>query len=187
MVPILQSTGHTCALQRLVSAVCGHALPPAAGWRAARERRCEPTAHDFVHAVHVPHGANWQSCGHACRLHVRPSFLCGHARPPRCGAVSERLRDCEPTPHDLVHVVHAPQEATTQLRGQACLLHWRVSAECGQASPPLRGWISVRSRDWNPVPHDLVHEVQAFQDFTMQSLAHACELHGRVSARYGHT
>ena len=46
-----------------------------------------------------------------------------------------------------------------QSTGQLCVLHARVSALCGHALPPLRGWVSVRERRCEPVPHDLVHAV----------------------------
>jgi hypothetical protein len=62
----------------------------------------------------------------------------------------------------LVHVVYAPQPRVTQLRGQLCELQSRVSALCGQASPPLSGCVFERERDCEPVPHDFVHVVQAF-------------------------
>ena len=40
----------------------------------------------------------------------------------------ERERDCEPVPHDLVHVVQALKARVTQSAGQACVLQVRVSA-----------------------------------------------------------
>ena len=46
---------------------------------------------------------------------------------------------------------------TPQLTGHAWLLQVRVSAECGQATPPALGCTLGRVRFCEPVPHDLVH------------------------------
>jgi len=48
--------------------------------------------------------------------------------PPNLGSVCERLRCCEPVPHDLVHVDQLLNLPTAQSTGQLCLLHVRVSA-----------------------------------------------------------
>ena len=73
-----------------------------------------------------------QSTGQQCELHTRVSALCGHAAPPNVGSVVPRVRVCEPPPHDLVHVLHAPNEAsTTQSTAHACALQVRCSARYG--------------------------------------------------------
>jgi hypothetical protein len=41
--------------------------------------------------------------------------------------------------------------------------------------------VTLRERDCVPVPHDLVHVVQALNCDTTQCEAHACVLQGRVS------
>ena len=86
----------------------------------------------------------------------------------------------------MVHVVQAVKLPTWQSTAHACALHERVSAVCGQALPPTVGCTCVRERDCAPVPHDLVHVVQAPKVATWQSAGHVCALHARVSAECGH-
>jgi hypothetical protein len=72
-----------------------------------------------------------------------------------------RLRDCEPVPHDLVQVDQLLAKASyTQSSAHAWLLQLRASEACGHASPPSVGAARVRLRDCEPLPHDLVQEVQ---------------------------
>ena len=92
-------------------------------------------------------------------MQARVSELCGQAVPPATGCETERVRDCEPVPHVLVHVVQAWKPLTTQLRAQACWLHARVSSVCAQLLPPKRGCVQARLRFCEPPPHDLVHVV----------------------------
>jgi hypothetical protein len=56
----------------------------------------------------------------------------------------ERERDCEPVPHDLVHLVQALKARTVQWIGHGPWLHGRVSVTCGQATPPKRGSVWLR-------------------------------------------
>ena len=94
-----------------------------------RLRDCEPAPHDLVHVDQPPLKAtNTQSTGHAWLLQARVSAECGHAAPPALGPVCARLRDCEPVPHDLVHVDHAPKASLVQSAEHVCALHARVSA-----------------------------------------------------------
>jgi hypothetical protein len=51
----------------------------------------------------------------------------------------ERERDCEPVPHDLVHVVQALKALATQWIGHGPWLHGLVSAPCGHFLPPFSG------------------------------------------------
>ena len=51
--------------------------------------------------------------------------------PPKVGAVKERLRFCEPVPHDLVQVDQAEKAPTLPSVAQACWLQLRVSARYG--------------------------------------------------------
>ena len=138
-----------------------------------RERDCAPVPHDLVHVVQAPKVATWQSAGHACALHSRVSAECGQALPPKKGIVVLRERFCMPRPHDFVQGDHASNVSTAQSMGQLCALHERVSAVCGQALPPTVGCTCVRERDCAPVPHDLVHVVQAPKVATWQSTGHA--------------
>ena len=152
-----------------------------------RERDCAPVPHDLVHVVHALKLDTTQCEAQACVLHARVSPECGQATPPFTGCATVRERDCEPLPHDLVHVVHALKLATWQLTGHACALQRRVSAACGHALPPYLGCVCVRERDCAPVPQDLVHDVHAPNAPCWQSAAQACVLQSRVSARYGQT
>ena len=114
-----QSAGHVCALHARVSAECGHAAPPFTGAAFVRERLCAPAPHDLVHVVHTLKLPSTQSTGQPCALQLRVSAECGHTTPPQRGCVVARDRDCIPVPHDLVHVVHAPNAVCVQSCG-----HW---------------------------------------------------------------
>ena len=107
-----QSVGQAWPLQERASCACGQALPPSTGAAMARLRFCEPVPHDVLHAVQAENVPMTQSAAHGCALQPRVSAACGHALPPFCGAVVERLRVCEPPPHDLVHVDQAPNVAS---------------------------------------------------------------------------
>jgi hypothetical protein len=174
-------------LQLRVSALCGQAAPPFSGATLVRERLWAPVPHDLVHAVQAPNEVTMQFAAQASSLQLRVSALCGQALPPAAGCVMVRERLWLPVPHDLVHVVHAPNAGTTQSMGHMCELHMRVSALCGQAAPPTSGCVCERERLWLPVPHDLVQVVQAPKLPGTQSSGHAWALQLRVSARYGHT
>jgi len=127
-----------------------------------RERDCVPVPHDLVHGVQALKARTVQWIGHGPWLQACVSALCGQAAPPLRGCTTMRERRCEPRPHDFVHVLQAPKLPTLQSTAQVCLLQSRVSALCGQASPPLSGCVFERERDCEPVPHDFVHVVQAF-------------------------
>jgi hypothetical protein len=176
-----QFTAHGAALQVRVSAECGHALPPNVGATVARLRFCEPAPHDLEQVDHAPKPATEQSVAQAAALQVRVSAECGHALPPNVGSTVARLRFCEPTPHDLVQVDHAPKPATEQSVAQAAALQARVSAECGHALPPNVGSTVARLRCCEPTPHDLVQSDQKPKSATEQSTAHANVLHARAS------
>jgi hypothetical protein len=183
-----QFTAQQCMLQLRASVSCGQALPPAWGDPTVRSRYCEPLSHDAVHVVQLPQSSYVQSAGQACVLHERVSSKCGHASPPSDTAVAAlRERDCEPVPHEAVHVVQTLKAVTSQSVGQACVLHASVSSKCGHASPPFCTAVeTLRERDCEPVPHEAVHVVQALKSLTTQSFGHAWLLHARCSCRYGH-
>ena len=147
-----------------------------------RERDCVPWPHDLLHAVQRLKALTVQWIGHAPWSQARVSALCGQAAPPLVGCVSVRERRCEPAPHDVVHVVQALKAPTPQSFGQACVLHLRVSALCGQALPPKLGCLVWRSRVAAPVPQDLLHALHLFQLPVLQSIGQTCLLHARVSA-----
>jgi hypothetical protein len=88
-------------------------------------------------------------------------------------AVTERLRDCAPLPHDLVHVDQAPKAEVAQWIGHGPRLHACVSAVCGHATPPYFGATLVRLRDWKPLAHDVVQVDQPEpQEPTPQLIGH---------------
>ena len=77
-------------------------------------------------------------------------------------------------PHDLLHVDQTEGNVpTTQSTAHAALLHARVSAECGHATPPDWGSTVARLRCCEPPPHDTVHVDQALKAGTTQSTGHA--------------
>ena len=130
-VDTAQCTAHGPWEHERVSAECGHALPPLDGAEVLRLRFCEPLPHDFVHVDHAPNAPTAQSMGHACVLQRRVSAECGHALPPLDGAEVLRVRFCEPSPHDFVHVDHVPNAPTAQSVEHACALQARVSFRYG--------------------------------------------------------
>ena len=107
-----QSFEHACSLHARVSAVCGQALPPELGCVTVRLRDWLPPPHDLVQVEYGVKLKTMQFSGHAWLLHACVSAECGHTLPPNVGAVVERLRFCEPPPHDLVHVDQAPNVAS---------------------------------------------------------------------------
>ena len=76
----------------------------------------------------------------------------------------------------VVHALHLPTEQST---GQALVLQERFCAGASQALPPLRGWVKVRERDWEPVPQEAEQEAQADQAPTVQSVGHLWVLQER--------
>jgi hypothetical protein len=97
-----------------------------------RERDCEPPSHEAVHGVQALKPLCSQLTAHACVLHERVSSKCGHAWPPFCTAVETlRERDCEPVPHDAVHVVQALKPVTSQSTAQLLGLQERCSSRYG--------------------------------------------------------
>jgi hypothetical protein len=75
----------------------------------------------------------------------------------------ERLRDCAPLPHDLVHVDQAPKAEVAQWLGHG-VPHVRASCSCMvHAAPPFVGWATSRARVCVPVPHVTVQVDQGCQ------------------------
>lgn len=188
---VWQRTGHGPRLHTFVSAVCGHAAPPHTGCcNICRVRLCTPASHVLLQALHTEGKTPaLQSTAQQCVLHARVSALCGHALPPKRGAVMARVRRWTPPLHDAEHAVHAPNDApTTQSSGQSVSLHARVSDECGHAAllPPHVGCTNVRIRDCEPAPHDLEHVLQALNAPATQPVGQQLWLHARVSCACGH-
>ena len=189
--PTTQSTGHACVLHGLLSVNTGHCTPPLDAYvTMLRVRICVPLPHVAVHIVYSDHCPTTQSTGHACVLHVCVSTSAPHTSPPLAAAVTMvRVRDCEPVPHDLLHVEYAELHSdNTQSTGHACVLHVCTSVSSGQATPPcMLAVTTVRVRDCEPVPHVLLHVVyDADHWLTTQSTGQACVLQSIVSDRAGH-
>jgi hypothetical protein len=115
--------------------------------------------------VHVDQELNAdvvQWIGHGPWVHACVSAVWPQALPPFVGsAVATRLRVCEPALHDVLHAPKSPKLGMSQSVGHACALHSWVSSSCGHALPPSVGCVMVaRVRDCEPLPHDLVQEVQ---------------------------
>ena len=106
-------------------------MPPNSGATIVRTRSCVPPAHESEQAVNGVQVLMAQSTGQPCVLQVCVSVECGHAAPPALGPVCARLRDCEPVPHEAVHVDQAPKSPTTQSVAHAAVLQLRVSARYG--------------------------------------------------------
>ena len=129
-----QCTAQACVLQLRVSCWWSHGLPPVAGWVTLRLRLCVPVLQLVLHVVHAPQADSTQCPGHGCWLHALCSFRYGQAYPPKVAAVvTLRDLDCDPVPHDLVHVDHAPKDDTTQWPAQVCVLHALCSFRYGHA------------------------------------------------------
>jgi hypothetical protein len=79
-----------------------------------RLRDWKPLAHDVLQVDQPePQEPTPQLIGHAKVLHDCVSASCGHALPPNTGCTCVRERDCEPVPHDLVHVDQSPNVGWT--------------------------------------------------------------------------
>ena len=113
-------------------------MPPnSAAWRIVRDRDCVPPAHVSVQSDHFDQSESAQSIGHAAELHARLSRSAGQSVPPWSLAVStERVRFCEPPPHERVHADQSPNEETAQCTGQWLLLQGMCSLAARQATPP---------------------------------------------------
>jgi hypothetical protein len=98
----------------------------------------------------------------------------------------ERERDCEPVPHDLVHVVQALKARTVQWIGHGPCVHTTFWVAGGHVLPPWRGCWRLRVRDFSPLPHDLLHWPKAPHWPTTQSVGHVCGLQARASLSCGH-
>ena len=104
--------------------------------------------------------------------------------PPNLGSVWLRERRCEPTPHDLLHVVQAVQPRVTQFTEQACVLQRReLEALPGHWLPPCfgAGLLQVRVRVCVPEPQDLEHALYAPYADQPPSMGQCCVLQARVS------
>jgi hypothetical protein len=96
-------------------------------------------------------------------------------------AVTERLRDCAPLLHDLVHVDQAEKAEVAQWMAHACTLQTRVCVR-SHALPPLYSYsMTERERTWPPPPHDLVQVDHAVHAVSTQSTGHEALLQVRIS------
>ena len=125
-----QSPGLHCD----VCTLWGHTAPPCWGCVVLRVRVRVPSPHDVLHAPNAPQLLTWQSTGPACAVHALCSVRYGQAYPPNwAGATIDRVRFCDPVPHDLEHVDHALKPETTQCPAHGCWLQARSSFRYGHA------------------------------------------------------
>jgi hypothetical protein len=84
-----------------------------------------------VHVVHALNAVAAQWIGHGPWLHGFVSAPCGHFLPPFSGWRNLRVRLEKPAAHEVLHVLQDDHAKMTQGMAHECLLHCRVSAECG--------------------------------------------------------
>jgi hypothetical protein len=185
-VYLTQSSGHSCLLQSLASAGCGHAVPPFCGAIKVRLRDCAPVPHDLVQEDQADQSPTLQSVGQLKVLHVDSSEAVGQLVPPLTGAVSARTRFIAPPSHDAEQADHAPHSAMTQSAGHAKMLQSCASSGCGHALPPPMPAVVSRLRCREPAPHDAVQVVHAPHAETRQSTGQAVRLQSFASAGCGH-
>ena len=103
-----------------------------------RLRDCLPTPHEAEHSPQAPHHVSTQSTAHGLVLHLRVSYVFGHAMPLCSGRVTTgRVCACVPPPHDLVHWVHwVDHSPTTQSTGHGPRLHASWPMPDGHGLPP---------------------------------------------------
>jgi len=125
-------------------------------------------------ADHVDHAPTWQCTAHGWVLHVWDSDKDGHAAPPLAlRVITERVLIWEPPLHFAEHDDHDDHPLTTQLTGQAWVLHAFVWAKGGHALPPKATFtVMVRVCVWEPPLHGLVHADQDDHGPTAQCTGH---------------
>jgi len=128
---VVQSSGQAVRPHATLSLRASQSLPPLDApevW--VRARIFVPLPHDFVQSPQVDHMESSQSDGHGCVAQGLDSTMvsAGQVLPPHLASeILVRRFDDVPPPHVLVQISHEPKSDTTQLIGQACLLHWRCS------------------------------------------------------------
>ena len=82
-----------------------------------RERDCDPVLHSAVQVDQTVGSDKAQSVGHGTSLHALPLLRAPHCTPQALGAAEmERLDNCHPPPHVLLHA-SVSQGVSTQSRG----------------------------------------------------------------------
>jgi hypothetical protein len=122
VVVVMVAVGHASVLQDWLCAMSkAQATPPSEAAITERERDVIPLApHETVHGDHADQPRSTQSTGHAATPQSWLSSRGLHSTPWCCAAtLTERKRDCEPPPHEAVHVDHADQSFTTQSTAHA--------------------------------------------------------------------
>ena len=129
-----------------------------------------------------------QWIGHAPSLHALDSPSAAHITPPCSAAtITERERECTPTPHDAEHRLQAFQTLAWQSIGQGCAWHTALSSRVGQILPPYAASrFTLRRRFFTPPPHVLEQASQSPHCDTSQSTGHHFAAQVAVSSRSGH-
>lgn len=95
--------------------------------------------------------------------------------------MTERERDCEPPPHDLLHDDQAEKADVAQCTGQGPWSHAAdsCSSDSSHTAPPAAaGLVTVRVRCFVPTePHDFEQAPHGAQSEYSQSSGQACVLH----------
>lgn len=154
-----------------------------------RLRSEEPVPHVLVQTVHPVQVDAVQWMGHGPSLQGWPSRSSGHPTPPYPALViTERLRVCRPRPHETEHSLQLLKFETSQLIGQACVLHDCCAVSDGHALPPWRAAVdAVRLRLCAPVPHVVVQADQFVHADVTQSTGQAPSAHALLCASMGQT
>jgi hypothetical protein len=116
---ISQCIGQGCVLHGIVSERWVQVFPL---WFGAcvmlRERVFAPVPHLLLHSPKLPHVESSQWIGQSCTWHPFVSDRSGHMEPPWSACVTtERVRLCEPSPHEWLHVDQVAQLETAQWIG----------------------------------------------------------------------
>jgi len=131
-----------------------------------------------------------QSIGQLCVLHAVVADTARHPCPPHAGCTStERVRDCEPPPHDFVHTAdQAVQSVSVQSTGQHCVLQTCVSVSWGgHAMPPEMGVVvTVRERSFAPLPQGCEHAPHRPHCESTQSTGQLCWWQLSLAVTAGH-
>merc|ERR1719305_1939938 len=153
-----------------------------------RTRALIPPPHVLVHMVKVPHSDTVQSTGQAPSKHVRVAEVAGQfSWPSRRLIVTERVRDCVPTPHFAEHGLQSDHGVIVHTRLQSHSLHCSASWKTSQGTPPWAGQVSTgRLRMRKPPPQVLVQVPNAPHAPSLQSTGQFLMPHLTFSVRFGH-
>mmetsp|Transcript_20017 Transcript_20017/g.63761 ORF Transcript_20017/g.63761 Transcript_20017/m.63761 type:complete len:1124 (-) Transcript_20017:3855-7226(-) len=166
-----RTASHAFWLHGRDSVAGGHERPPAVGaLTTSRTRSCVPPSHDWLHALHSPHGPISQSTGHACWLHARSSTCSASQNPAEGTGSSDRRRFCDPVPHVLLHSLHDDHSPYAHFSLHGVSPHASSLSSAPHVLPPLRGSCSTcRVLTRTPPSHSTEHRLHGDQSDSSQS------------------